>query len=151
MSFNLAIFLTLLAVGYFAGRAAENQHYKSILLREKASLHLPTVTSEMLPEGDRIEKTFLVSGSCVVSIDYFKRILAGLRNIIGGRMTAYETLIDRARREAILRMKYEALGSHIIVNLRVETASVFSSTERSSIGSIEVFAYGTAVRLKRVS
>ncbi len=149
--FDLVIFLTLVAVGYFAGQAAEHRHYKSILLRERASLHLPTVTSEMLPEADQIERTFLVSGSCVVSIDYFKRILAGLRNLIGGRMKAYETLIDRARREAILRMKYEALGSHIIVNMRVETASVFSSIERSSIGSIEVFAYGTAVKLKRTS
>ena len=149
--FDLAIFLTLMAVGYFAGRAAEHQHYKSILLREKVSMRLPTVTSAMLPEGDQVESTFLASGSCVISIDYFKRILAGLRNLVGGRMTAYETLIDRARREAILRMKHEALGSHIIVNMRLETASVFSSTERNSIGSVEVFAYGTAVKLKRIS
>ena len=146
---DLALFLILLTIGYFAGRATEHRHYKSILLREKASLHLPTVTSKMLPEVDQIAKSFLVTGSCVISIDYFKRILAVLRNIIGGRMTAYETLIDRARREAILRMKYEALGSHIIVNTRVETASIFSSTSQNGIGSVEVFAYGTAIKLKK--
>ncbi len=146
---DLALFLILLTIGYFAGRATEHRHYKSILLREKASLHLPTVTSKMLPEVDQIAKSFLVTGSCVISIDYFKRILAVLRNIIGGRMTAYETLIDRARREAILRMKYEALGSHIIVNTRVETASIFSSASQNGIGSVEVFAYGTAIKLKK--
>jgi uncharacterized protein YbjQ (UPF0145 family) len=68
---------------------------------------------------------------------------------MGGRITAYETLIDRARREAVLRMKYEALGSSIIVNTRVETASIFSSTSQNGIGSIEVFAYGTAIKLKK--
>ncbi len=148
---NLALFLTLLTMGYFVGRATENRHYKSILLREKASIRLPTVTGNLLPQEDQIDKTFLVSGRCVVSVDYFKRILAGLRNIMGGRITAYETLLDRARREAILRMKYEALGSHIIVNTRVETASVFGSTNQKGIGSVEVFAYGTAIKLKRTS
>ena len=146
---DLALFLTLLTLGYFAGRATENRHYKSILLREKASIRLPAVTGNLLPQEDQIAKSFLVSGSCVVSIDYFKRILAGLRNIMGGRITSYETLIDRARREAILRMKYEALGSHIIVNTRVETASVFSSVNQKGIGSVEVFAYGTAIKLNR--
>ncbi len=147
--FDLALFLILLTMGYFSGRVTEHRHYKSILLREKVSLRLPTVTSNMLPEVDQIENSFLVSGSCVISIDYFKRVLAGLRNIMGGRITAYETLIDRARREAILRMKNEALGSHIIVNTRVETASIFSSTNQNGIGSVEVFAYGTAIKLKK--
>jgi len=146
---DLGLFLILLTIGYFAGRYTEHQHYQSILLREKASLRLPTVTGNMLPDVDQIARTFLVSGSCVISIDYFKRVLAGLRNIMGGRLTAYETLIDRARREAILRMKYKALGSHIIVNTRVETASIFSSTNQNGIGSIEVFAYGTAIKLKK--
>jgi uncharacterized protein YbjQ (UPF0145 family) len=146
---DLALFLTLLTMGYFVGRATENRHYKSILLREKASIRLPAITSNLLPQEDQIAKSFLVSGSCVISIDYFKRILAGLRNVIGGRVTSYETLIDRARREAILRMKYEAIGSHVIVNTRVETASIFSSTNQNGIGSIEVFAYGTAIKLKR--
>ncbi len=148
---DLAIFCILLTMGYLVGRTTEHRHYKSILLREKASLRLPVVTGNMLPEVDQIEKTYLVSGSCVISIDYFKRVLAGLRNIMGGRVTAYETLIDRARREAILRMKYEALGSHIIVNTRVETASIFSSTNQNGIGSVEVLAYGTAVKLNRTS
>ena len=135
---DLYLFLALLALGYFAGRATEHRHYKSIRSREKASLGLPTVTSEMLPEPDQITQAFLVTGSCVISVDYFKRMLASLRNITGGRVKAYETLLDRARREAILRMKYQARGSHIVVSTRVETASIFKSSRRNSIGSIEV-------------
>jgi uncharacterized protein YbjQ (UPF0145 family) len=52
-----------------------------------------------------------VSGSVVVSVDYFKRFLAGLRTLVGGRVTSYETLLDRARREAILRCKETRAGA----------------------------------------
>ena len=69
-----------------------------------------------------------------------------LRSILGGRITAYETLLDRARREAVLRMKEEAsaLNANIIYNIKLETASI-SKNAAGSIGSVEVFAYGTAI------
>ena len=88
----------------------------------------------------------LVTGSVVISVDYFKRLLALLRSIVGGRITAYETLLDRARREAILRMKEEAAkhNAHIIYNIRLETASI-SKNAAGNIGSVEVFSYGTAI------
>ena len=44
----------------------------------------------------------------MVSVDYFKRFLAGLRMIFGGRVSSYESLLDRARREALLRMRLQA-------------------------------------------
>ena len=88
----------------------------------------------------------------VVSNDYFKRLLAILRNFFGGRVKAYESLIDRARREAILRMKEEAKskGAHMIVNLRLETSTIGrSANKKNSVGSIEALAYGTAVVMNR--
>ena len=33
---------------------------------------------------EQVESAALVHGSAVISIDYFKRFLAGLRNIVGG-------------------------------------------------------------------
>ena len=93
-------------------------------------------------------KTFLVSGNVVVSIDFFKKFVAGLKSLVGGRLTSYESLLDRARREAILRMKESAIrnGGKLIVNVRIETASISKhSSNRYSIGSVEVVAYGTAI------
>jgi uncharacterized protein YbjQ (UPF0145 family) len=81
----------------------------------------------------------------VISVDYFKRFLASLRNIFGGRISSYETLVDRARREAILRMKASCPGATQIINVRLETSSLSKNTRKGSIGSIEVFAYGTAI------
>ena len=66
----------------------------------------------------------MVCGSAVISIDYFKRILAGLRNIFGGTVKSYETLIDRARREALLRMKEKADDATMIINVRIETSTI---------------------------
>lgn len=149
---DLFIFLTLLATGYTCGTIAEKRHYKSIKQREQEMVKLAVVTAEGRFAEGAVRESFLVSGSTVVSNDYFKRLLAILRNIFGGRVKAYESLIDRARREAILRMKEEARkkGAHMIVNMRLETSTIGrSANKKKKIGSIETLAYGTAVVMNR--
>jgi uncharacterized protein YbjQ (UPF0145 family) len=145
---DLLIFLFLLCLGYGAGSYAERRHYRSIREREELFLPLPVVTAEArFPEG-RVKEAELVTGSVVISIDYFKRVLAILRNIFGGRVKAYESLVDRARREAILRMKEEAnrKGAELIVNMRLETMTIGNNANRrGQVGSVEVLAYGTAI------
>ena len=68
----------------------------------------------------------LFDGSVVISSDYFKAFISKLRLILGGRMREFEPLLDRARREAILRMKEKAVfwGAKRIINLRIECSSV---------------------------
>ena len=149
---DLFIFLALMVLGYTAGSIAEKRHYKSIHRREKELVKLAVVTAEGRFREGAVKDSFLVNGSTVVSNDYFKRLLAILRNIFGGRVKAYESLIDRSRREAILRMKEEARakGAHMIVNLRLETSTIGrSANKKNRIGSIETLAYGTAVVMNR--
>jgi uncharacterized protein YbjQ (UPF0145 family) len=145
---NLVIFVALVFVGYFAGSTAERRHYVSIVEREKETVRFPVVTAEARFAEGRVREAFMVSGSVVISIDYFKRLLGNLRNLFGGRVRAYESLLDRARREAILRMKEEAQarGGEMITNLRMETSTLTGSANvQGQIGSVEVIAYGTAV------
>ena len=150
---ELIIFIILLIGTYFTGTViCEKKHYRSILKREKEFLNLPAVTAEdTFEEGKEIAGSRLVSGSVVVSIDYFKQFLGGLRNIFGGEVGSYGSVIDRARREALLRMKAEAGDADIIVNTRVETANIGSSSAQrnQSLGCSEVLAYGTAVTYKK--
>jgi len=70
-----------------------------------------------------------------------------LRNFFGGRVSSYETLVERARREATLRMKQEAaeFGAQVVFNLKLETASV-SQGRKGQVGAVEVYAYGTAMK-----
>jgi uncharacterized protein YbjQ (UPF0145 family) len=148
---QLIIFLILLAIGYGVGTIAEKRHYRSIEEREKMFLKLPAVnTKNMLQQGVEVEKAEIVQGSAVISVDYFKRLLAGLRNIFGGQVKAYETLVDRARREATLRMKEQAPAADIILNTRIETSTIGrNANSRKRIGSIEAMAYGTAVTYRK--
>ena len=142
---DLIVLATLLALGYFFGRSAESRHYKSIIKREKALAGIPAMATKIPDLSIRPHHTVLVTGSVVISVDYFKRFLAGLRNLIGGRIKSYESLVDRARREAILRMKEQAQvkGANLIFNVKLETSSI-SQGRGNSIGSVEVLAYGTA-------
>lgn len=150
--FELIVFVTLIVLGYFAGSYAERRHYRSIEQREKELLRLQVMTAEGRFSDGKTEDSFLVQGSVVISIDYFKRLLAQLRNIFGGRVKSYESLVDRARREAILRMKEEAKakGGDLIMNLRLETSTIGrTANQKGQVGSVEALAYGTAVKMTR--
>ena len=147
---DLIIFLILIGVGYTAGTIAEKRHYRSIGKREKAFLNLPAVTmKDVRVPADKIKSAELVYGSAVISVDYFKRILAGLRNIFGGTVKSYESLIDRARREALLRMKEMAPDASMIVNVRIETAPITGRSKRKNVRCLEAIAYGTALTLEK--
>jgi uncharacterized protein YbjQ (UPF0145 family) len=142
---DLIIFLALLAAGFIVGQLLEKRHYASIFRREQELANLPAIASKHTPAIHNIE-AMLVTGNVVVSVDYFKRFLAALRNFFGGRVKSYETLIDRARRESMLRMKEaaHAAGATIIFNIKIETASIYKG-RRHAIGSVEVLTYGTAL------
>jgi uncharacterized protein YbjQ (UPF0145 family) len=144
-------FIFILALAYFVGTFIEKTHYQEIKKREDGLLYLPAVSSKAIEAKDNILNGELVYGSVVVSLDYFKRFLAGLRNIFGGRIKSYESLIDRGRREAILRMKEKAraMSADIILNMRFQTSTIGQVTaQKGSVGCVEVLVYGTAVKLK---
>jgi uncharacterized protein YbjQ (UPF0145 family) len=143
---ELIIFLGLLVTGFVVGSVLERRHYRSIRERERRYQQLVTVPTRTPAPGFEDHESQLVYGSVVVSVDYFKVTLAKLRQLIGGRVGAYETLLDRARREAILRMQEDARrrGANAIYNMRFETARI-SGKANKSLGSIEALAYGTAL------
>lgn len=141
----LAFWLVPVILGYFFGRAAEAKHYRSIIRREKDWLHLPATSLRSVLDTSRaVDRSELVHGSMVVSIDYFKRAVGALRSLVGGAVKSHETLLDRARREAVLRLKEGCPGAHEIINLRLETSSISGNTG-GGIGAVEVLAYGTAI------
>ncbi len=145
---DLIIFLVLLATGYTVGRIAERRHYRSILAREKEMANVMVFTNRFPPMTQQASQA-LVTGSVVISEDYFKRLVSGLQSLLGGRLRAYESLLDRARREAVLRMKQEARdkGARMIINVKFQTFSIPGRNPKS-FGAVEVMAYGTALTLR---
>ena len=145
---EILVILALLVMGFVVGGAIERRHYAEIRQREKDTLHLPVMNFGChQPMPDATDSTLFV-GSVVISTDYFKTFIAGLGNLVGGNLVTYESLLDRGRREAILRMKEQAIawGATQVLNVRLETANIGGQSPSSGMVAIEVMAYGTAIR-----
>lgn len=149
---DLIIFFVLLALGYVFGQWNERRHYASIRMREKHYAKVLAFATRYPPDIAKAQVCILVSGSVVVASDYFKQIVAGLKTLFGGRLTSYETLLDRARREAILRMKLDAMrkGCMTVVNVKFETTNIGGGNEQG-LPMVQVIAYGTALRPQGVA
>jgi uncharacterized protein YbjQ (UPF0145 family) len=106
------------------------------------------VTIENLPPDWQVESGELVMGNVVISQDYFKRVAAGIKGIFGGNIGVLEPLLERARREALIRMKgvAHARGYDTIINVRIETATL-ANARRGGKGTagVEILAFGTAI------
>lgn len=143
---NLGLPIALALVGLFVGSMLERRHYQSIREREAQLRHILVFNEKRTSPAMAGRDFHLVQGSVVISSDYFKTMAAGLKSLFGGRLTSYETLMDRGRREAILRMKEQAqtLGATAIFAVRLETASLQEQSGRAGVGCAEFLAYGTA-------
>jgi len=141
--------LGMLLGAYLIGSYIERKHFASLIEREAATVSMPVVTLRSVPEGWGVERAGLVVGSVVISLDHFKRFLAALRAIVGGRVKSFEPLLDRARREALLRMKDDATrqGFDSVINVRFETSQIAkASNQGKQIAGVEVIAVGTGLR-----
>jgi uncharacterized protein YbjQ (UPF0145 family) len=142
---QLIFTVVLVTLGYFFGRRAEKKHIKRLIEREAVLNALPAMASRIPPSDGEYDQ-MLVSGSVVIANDYFKTFVASLRNLFGGGISTYETLLDRARREAVLRMKDQAkaLGADAIFNVKYEASNISGQYKKLPI--LEVHAYGTALK-----
>ena len=149
LQFGLPFFVLILA--YLIGSMLERRHFSNLKKREADYHGFPVTTFETLPEGWSVGSTGLVTGSVVISLDYFKRVIAGLRGLVGGRIKTYEPLLDRARREAVLRMIESARrdGYDALINVRIETSRLANARrDGNGTAGIEMLAFGTGVTLK---
>ncbi len=147
---GILIFLVLLAAGYSFGRAAEKSHLVRLEDEEGKLGHIRLASVKKLsPELEVDGEGVLVYGSVVIATDYFKVIISGLRNLLGGNLPEFESLLIRSRREATVRMMRMAdeHGTNLICNVRVETSTLGGQQTKNPGGS-EVFVYGTAYRVR---
>lgn len=143
---SFTVFLSTLIVCYIIGKFIECLHFHNIQKREKRFKSLSIFTTEKSHTIDPTEEVKMVYGSIVIGIDYYKRVIGSLRRIRGGPMRTHERVIERARREAILRMKKQAYnwGAYKVINMKLETSAIGSVKHPS----IEIYAYGTGIKRK---
>lgn len=97
-----------------------------------------------LIEGRQIVKYFgLVRGNTIRARHIGRDIMAGLRGLVGGEISAYTKMMAESREQAIDRMIEEAQeqGANAIVGIRFTTSMVMQS-------AAEILVYGTAVKVE---
>jgi len=102
------------------------------------------VTTDSIPGYEIIEVIGLVRGNTIRARAIGKDIMAGLKNLIGGEIHEYTKMIAESREQALDRMVAEAeeKNADAIVGARFTTSSVMQ-------GAAELFAYGTAVKIRK--
>lgn len=144
--------VTLIVVGYIFGSLDQKNHYRSIEEREAQYRDILVFNEKQPPSDFSGQKFALVCGSVVMGCDHFRQFIAGLKALFGGRLNSFESMLDRGRREAILRMKAEArkMGAQVVFNVRLETSTLSyahnNRNRREGLACVELVAYGTAWR-----
>lgn len=100
-------------------------------------------TTEEIPKRKIAEIIGVARGSTVRARNIGRDIMAGFKNMVGGEIETYTELLNLARDEAYNRMVNNAIemGADAVVGIRFMTSTVMQ-------GASEIFAYGTAVKLK---
>lgn len=138
--FKIILFVILFSVGFGFGRYYEQKHFKELEANESRLAYIKIDTQRFATSEF---PGHMISSNVVISHDYFKYVIANIQNVLGGRLTSYESIVERARREAVVRLKLEAekMGATSILGLRLSTTELGMQG-----GMVEVFAYGTAIQ-----
>jgi uncharacterized protein YbjQ (UPF0145 family) len=138
----------LLALGLFVGGWNERRHIRSLDRREKELKHMVINNLKRITAPDSVTQSNMVLGSVVIASDYLKSFLTSLRALVGGEMRSMQSLLIRARREAIVRMLEQAvqMGATEVWNVRLEFCSISQMRGKRGAASVEIIAYGTAVK-----
>jgi uncharacterized protein YbjQ (UPF0145 family) len=149
---QLLVTALLLALGFVSGKTVEHFHYQDLAKRERRLRRMPALTTRRLPADWRVEDATLLTGSVVISLDYWKRFAASIRQIFGGNVRSFETLFERARREAIVRLKEAAAakGCDALIGVRLESCELANQgANGKGTAGVELMAVGTGLRAKR--
>ena len=91
--------------------------------------------------GREFQVMGIVKGNVVMTKNFGKDFMAGMKTLVGGEIESYTDMLNQARQIAVKRMvdEAEAMSADAVVNVRYASASIMQ-------GAAEVIAYGTAVK-----
>jgi uncharacterized protein YbjQ (UPF0145 family) len=111
------------------------------MIKQEASMKDSMVTTALTLPGHRIVRNIgVVRGITVRSRSIVGNFFGGLQSLLGGNITIYTNLCERARSETYQLMCQHAqqLGANAIISMRYDATELMT-------GLTEVLCYGTAV------
>lgn len=97
-------------------------------------------------EGRSIERYLgVASAEVIIGANFFKDILGGLRDILGGRSGTYEKVLEEARQNALNELvdKAQRMGANAVVGIDLDFETVGANGSM-----LMVIASGTAVVIR---
>lgn len=95
-------------------------------------------------QGREITQYFgIVSGETIIGANLFKDFFAGIRDIVGGRASSYESVLREAKESALQEMSDQAarMGANAVIGIDLDFETVGANGSM-----LMVTAAGTAVR-----
>ena len=101
-------------------------------------------TTQAIPGFRSTEVLGIIHTTSMLSTDTFGDMFAAIKNFVGGKVSNYERLIDKARSQAFEKLlsQGEALGADAVIGISVDVETM-SYTKG---GFLSVSILGTAVR-----
>ena len=99
-----------------------------------------------IPGRRVVESKGVVFGEAILGANIFRDLLAGVRDIVGGRSGTYESKLREGRNVALSEMMQEAksMGADAVIGIDVDYETVGQAL-------LMVCASGTAVTLQKTS
>ncbi len=144
--FLFGVPLFLLFLGLVVGTSVERRHFRSLERREQACTDVLVTQLRSFPAASAEPHTpTMVIAEVVIATDYLKTFLAAIRKIFGGEVRSYESILVRARREALLRLIEQAreAGFNALCNVRLNTADIGGSNVASGNQGRKMSVMGT--------
>lgn len=142
-----------LCLGLFVGGAIERRHFRNLDEREAGNVGFLITQLKSYPGAVLGPNApTMLCGEAVISSDYLKTFLAGVRKIFGGEMKSYQSLLVRARREALQRVVEQArsMGYNAICNVRYDSTDIGGVSKRKNkVVMVTILASATAYHYRQ--
>ncbi len=104
-------------------------------------------TTNRLEGHEIVEYKGIVTGEAILGTNIFRDIFAGIRDIVGGRSSAYEQVLQEARETALRELEDEASqrGANAVIGIDIDYENISTG---SSGSMLMVSASGTAVVIR---
>lgn len=112
---------------------------------DSATSHVLTTTLSQITGYEIVEEQGVIQGGMFTSKNALSDLGAGLKNLIGGELGAYTSLLEAARDEALKRLKKEAIfkGGNAVIGIQFSGFAM----EAEALG---INAYGTSVTVRPI-
>lgn len=132
--------------GLLIGRWTEGRHLRSLDEREAENGDFLITQLKSFPLATANAQPTILFGEAAIACDYFKSFAGGLRKLFGGEMRSYNTLLVRARREALQRVveQARAAGYNAVCNVRYQSADIGGNNSSRKKGVVMAVVMATA-------